>query len=97
MVKVFVNEFPSVCRYHDPSTPAAAHQVFSVRLNNIYLSLFDVVESCAVLNTSTSLGPDSIQPLLLHSLPSLALPLHITDQQNSFTEGTLPTSWKHLD
>ena len=93
MAEIFANEFSSVYKYHDPSTPAA-HQVFNGHLNNIYLSFPDVIKSLAVLDTNTSMGPDGIHPLLLHSCPSLALPLHLI-YQKSLTEGTLPTSWKH--
>lgn len=93
MSELLADEFFSFYVSTDPVSPAP-HQSFSGSFTDVPLSLSDVVQRFTEMEVDSSMGPDNIHPMLLHSCPTLAEPFFILFKQ-SLSEGAIPAVWKN--
>ncbi len=93
MSELFASSFASVYIASPPDSPAP-HQLTNHVAPTFNIQLTDVTAALAVLDGSSSMGPDNIHPFFLKSCcKSLAYPLLLIFR-SSLASGTLPQVWK---
>jgi hypothetical protein len=93
MSEVFASKFASVFVHGDPVAPAP-HQMGANVMADVTISQADVCSVLSALDSSSSMGPDSIHPCLLKSCAAaLTYPLWLVFTR-SLSDGMLPVAWK---